>query len=110
VVPTEAYCGGEAFGRKRIASSCYGKAVGHLTRINPLDSRGLIYLKLGDYDQAIASYDETLKLDPKYADSLYGRGIAKLRKGDTSDGNADIAPAKAIKPDVAEDFAGYGVK
>jgi hypothetical protein len=51
-----------------------------------------------------------LKLDPKYVDSLYGRGIAKLRKGDTSGGNADIAAAKAIKPGVVEDFTRYGVK
>jgi hypothetical protein len=40
---------------------------------------------------------------------LYGLGTAKLRKGDSS-GNADIASAKAIKPDIAEDFVRYGVK
>jgi hypothetical protein len=37
------------------------------------------------------------------------RGTAKLRKGDGS-GDQDIAAAKAIKPDIADDFAGYGVK
>ena len=32
-VPPEACGGGEAFGRKQTAPPCYGKAVGHLTRI-----------------------------------------------------------------------------
>ena len=75
-----------------------------------LDSRGLVYLKLGDYDRAIADYDAAIKIDPDNADSLYGRGTAKLKKGDNSGGNADIAAAKAIKPGVAEDFTRYGVK
>jgi hypothetical protein len=36
--------------------------------------------------------------------------VAKLKKGDTSGGNADIARAKTIKADMAEDYAKYGVK
>jgi hypothetical protein len=36
---------------------------------------------------------------------LCRRGLAKLKKGDTMGGNADIATDKAIKSDVAEDFA-----
>ena len=61
-------------------------------------------------DDAIADYDAALKLSPKLAGSLYGRGLARLRKGNTDDGNADIAAAKAIQSDVAEEFARYGVK
>ena len=41
---------------------------------------------------------------------LYGRGVAKLIKGDTSGGNSDIASAKTIKADIAEDYTKYGVK
>ena len=37
------------------------------------------------------------------------RGIAKLKLSDAAGGNADIAAAKAILPDVAEKFADYGV-
>ena len=47
--------------------------------------------------------------DPKDADSLYGRGLAKLKSGDKAGGEADIAAAKAIKPDIADVYAGYGV-
>ena len=78
-------------------------------KYNALDSRGFVYLKLGEYDRAITDYDAELKIDPKYAGSLYGRGIAKLKKGDST-GNADINSAKAIQSDIAEEFAGYGVK
>ena len=66
-------------------------------------------MKLGRFDEAIADYDSALKLAPQLASSLYGRGAAKLKKGDTDGGNADIAAAKAIQADVADDFAGYGV-
>jgi hypothetical protein len=44
------------------------------------------------------------------ASSLYGRGLAKLKKGDTAGGNADIAAAEAIEANIVEDFARYGVQ
>ena len=52
----------------------------------------------------IRLYDEALKLGPKRAYSLYGRGLAKLNKGDAAGGEADIAAAKAIQADIAEEF------
>jgi tetratricopeptide (TPR) repeat protein len=75
-----------------------------------LDSRGLVYLKLGQFDPAIADYTAVLKEVPNFADSLYGRGLAKRKKGDATGGQADVAAAKALRPDVAEEFAKYGVK
>jgi regulator of sirC expression with transglutaminase-like and TPR domain len=47
---------------------------------NTLDSRGLVYLKLADLDNAIADYDAVMKLNPKVSGSLYGRGLAKNKK------------------------------
>lgn len=76
---------------------------------NTLDSRGVLHLKRGQFDAAIADFDAALARDPKLAEALYGRGVAKLRRFDRS-GNADIAAAKAIKPDIAELYAGYGVR
>jgi tetratricopeptide (TPR) repeat protein len=70
----------------------------------------LTYLKMGQWDSAIDDYSSALRLDPKLASSLYGRGLAKLKKGDTTDGNADIAEAKAIEANIVEDFARYGVQ
>jgi hypothetical protein len=45
-------------------------------------------------------YSSALRVNPKSASSLYGRGLAKLKKGDTSGGNADIAAAKAIEANI----------
>jgi tetratricopeptide (TPR) repeat protein len=76
---------------------------------NIMDSRGFAYLRLRRLDDGLADYDEALKLNPKQASSLYGRGLAKLKKGDAAGGEADIAAAKAIQADIAEEFARYGV-
>ena len=54
--------------------------------------------------------DVAIKINPNSARFLYGRGLAKLKKGDSS-GNEDIAAAKALKRnyDIAKEFARYGV-
>ena len=59
---------------------------------------------------AIADYDAALKLSPKLAEALYGRGVARQRNGDTAAGNADLAVAEATRTNIAEEFARYGVK
>ena len=77
---------------------------------NTLENRGFAYLKMGQYDRAIADYDAGLRLNPdNKADYLYGRGLAKLRRGDAS-GAADVAAAKALHEAIDAEFASYGVK
>ncbi len=39
-----------------------------------LDNRGFTYLKLGQFDNAIADYDAALNVNPQLASSRYGRG------------------------------------
>jgi tetratricopeptide (TPR) repeat protein len=73
------------------------------------DSRGLVFLRMGEYDKSIADYDASLKINAKNAWSLYGRGIDKLRKQRTSDGEADIAQATAVWAKVAEEFKRRGI-
>ena len=75
-----------------------------------LNNRGLVQLKLAAFDRAITDYDAAMNRNAKDAVSLYGRGLAKLKTGNTAGGNADIAAAKAIQADIAEVYAGYGVK
>jgi hypothetical protein len=65
---------------------------------------------MGQLDDAIKDYDAALKADPKIAESLYGRGIAKVRKGDAAGGNGDIAAAKALNPGIADMMDRLGVK
>jgi tetratricopeptide (TPR) repeat protein len=69
----------------------------------------MAYLKLGQPDQALVDYDEALKLRPNPA-ALYGRGVAKLMKGDIAASNADFEVAKEIKPSIAEEFTKVGVQ
>jgi len=74
-----------------------------------LDSRGLVYLRMGNFDKAITDYDAVLRLQPRNPWALYGRGLAKLRKGIAAEGEADIGASKAITPRVAEDAAKRGL-
>jgi len=72
-----------------------------------LDSRGLIYLKLSRNNEAIVDYSAALEANPRQVSSLFGRGIAKKRT--KADGAADLSLAKSLDPDIAKEFAKYGV-
>ncbi|MEA2783358.1 MAG: hypothetical protein QOK29_4902, partial [Rhodospirillaceae bacterium] len=54
--------------------------------------------------------DAVLRIDARKAVSLYGRAVVKRRKGDIAGSEADIATAQAIKPNIADYMAQYGVK
>ena len=74
-----------------------------------LDSRAFVRLRLGDYDKAIEDYDAALKMSPQLSAALYGRGIAKVRKKNIVDGEADMANAQKITPKIAEQFTALGI-
>ena len=40
---------------------------------------------------------------------MYGRGLAKRKKGDAAGGDADIAGAMAIQANIAVEYAKYGM-
>lgn len=71
------------------------------------DSRGLVNLKLGRTTEAIKDYTDAIQRNPRSSSSLFGRGIATRKGG--GDGATDIAQAKAMNPNIAMEFAGYGV-
>jgi tetratricopeptide (TPR) repeat protein len=70
----------------------------------PLRNRGAAYFGAKNYDSAMTDFDAVMRLNPKSAAGLYGRGITKLKKGDTAGGNADIAAAKELRANVAEQW------
>ena len=74
-----------------------------------LSYRALVFFRMGEWDGAIRDCDAILRIDPRAADSLFERGISKLRKGDTAGGDADIVASKARDPMVEKVFAGYGI-
>lgn len=77
---------------------------------NNYDSRGFIFMMLNRLDDAIADYNSALRIDPRLAESLYGRGIAKRRKGDEAGASEDLALAASIKSSIAEEYSRYGLK
>ncbi|MEN3748913.1 DUF3857 domain-containing protein [Sphingomonas sp. HF-S3] len=73
-----------------------------------LDSRGLVYFRMGRYEEALADFDAALTQSPNMTASLYMRGITLNRQG--KNGNADLAAARMMSPRIDEDYARYGIK
>jgi tetratricopeptide (TPR) repeat protein len=64
---------------------------------------------MGQLDVAIDDYDSALRSDPKLASALYGRGLAKLKKGDKAGSDTDISAAKTVQAKIGDQFARYGL-
>jgi tetratricopeptide (TPR) repeat protein len=73
------------------------------------DSRGLVFLRLGDYPHSVADYDASIAIAAKNAWSWYGRGIDKLRQHQTAAGDADIAKAQSLSPTIADEATRHGI-
>lgn len=74
-----------------------------------LDSRGFVFLKMTHFDAAVSDYDAALRIEPKLAFALYGRGLARLKNQDPA-GEEDIAAAKSLQADIAEEYIRYGMQ
>jgi lipoprotein NlpI len=70
----------------------------------------LFYLRTGQLDKAIAEYEIALRLRPGAAYSLYGEGIAYLRKGDQTRGGDNLAKARLADSNVDRVFESIGVR
>jgi len=71
------------------------------------ETRGFIFLKLNEPAQALVNYDAALALDPNRALALYGRGLSRLRMGD-SGGKADQQAAD-LGPGFPQAYGGLGL-
>ncbi|MBN8527974.1 MAG: tetratricopeptide repeat protein [Caulobacterales bacterium] len=69
-----------------------------------IDSRAMVLLHLGRYEDAKAAYDQALAGQPNQSASLYGRGLARLALGDAG-GRDDLDQARRLDVDVIDDFA-----
>jgi tetratricopeptide (TPR) repeat protein len=71
--------------------------------------RGLAYLKMGRFDLAIRDYNKALKLVPKSAEALFGRGIAKQNSDDYAGASADVSAAETLDPHIKDVFLRWNV-
>jgi len=74
-----------------------------------LDSRGLVHFKAGRLSAAEQDYSAAIALKADYAHSLFGRGVARLRQGNTA-GNADLAAARKLDGKIDATYAAFGIK
>jgi tetratricopeptide (TPR) repeat protein len=72
------------------------------------DSLGMVLLRLGRTDEAVAAYSEAIEKGHPAA-SYMGRALAYLKKGDSAHANADRAQALKRDPNIESRFAEYGL-
>jgi len=75
-----------------------------------LDSRAMVYLKLGRLDDALADIDAALLERPDQTGSLFLRGVIKARLGRRAEGLDDLTGARTDSPLIDEEYARYGVR
>lgn len=67
-------------------------------------NRALANADRGEYELSLRDFDVVMRFNPRTALALYARGLTLLKKGDTEAGEIDISAAKAINPNIAEQF------
>jgi tetratricopeptide (TPR) repeat protein len=75
-----------------------------------LDSRGMVHLQRRDWRAAIADYDLALAQNQDLPASYFGRAIARLRLGETIEGQTDLEMARRLDAGIEARFAEYGVE
>lgn len=75
-----------------------------------LDSRAMVFFRLGRLDEALADLKAALELRPSAAGTLFMRGILRARTGKAKEGAADLADARLLDPRIDKTYARYGIK
>lgn len=74
-----------------------------------LDSRALVYYRLGDFKAALADYDEAIKLNAKTAAFWYGRSAVRAKLGDARGARGDIETATKLDANIGVYFSKFGL-
>jgi tetratricopeptide (TPR) repeat protein len=82
---------------------------GTQSRISDAIKQGNEAINSRDFNKAIATYSEAIRLNPTYADAFYNRGLAYEKKGDTDRHIADSSEAIRLNPTYANAFNSRGL-
>jgi tetratricopeptide (TPR) repeat protein len=77
-------------------------------KLNLYFERGLILAKNGDYEEAITSYDQALKIKPDYHQASYNRGIALRQLGRIEEAITSYDTALKNEPNKCETWYNRG--
>jgi tetratricopeptide (TPR) repeat protein len=75
-----------------------------------LDSRALVYFRMGRMEDALADLQAALDGEPDIAGSLFLRGVIRRKQGDAPASEADLAAARFIDPQIDRTYARFGIK
>ncbi len=78
------------------------------TCVEALMASAKTHIEKGNYDQAIAHFDEAIRLDPKVAVPFYGRGLAYDHQGQHDRAIADFDEAIRLDAKDADFFVARG--
>lgn len=74
-----------------------------------LDSRGMVHYRAGRFTEAAADYAGALAESPDIPSSLFMSGIVARKLGKKAEGDAAIAAARRIYPEIDHFYARYGI-
>lgn len=75
-----------------------------------LDSRAMVWFRLGRYEEALQDLNAVLDASPDLAESRFMRAVVLSRLNRAAEGTADLAIARSIDPRIDSDYARFGIK
>jgi len=73
------------------------------------NNRANVYIKQGQFEQAVGELIKAIRYHPKYAEAYYNRGIANRHLGQLNQAVADYTKAIELRPDFAAAFTNRGI-
>ncbi|MDR2904920.1 MAG: tetratricopeptide repeat protein [Helicobacteraceae bacterium] len=100
---------GEAHWFKTLIINLYSRAPNPPNNSIAYYNRGIAYIKLRNYDQAVKDYTQAIALDPKDDQAYHNRGGAYCKLGNYDQAIADFTKAIELNPKYASAYFNRGV-
>ncbi len=100
----------ELFRKKQVKKAIeYSKIGVKLSPESPelLNKLGVGFLRLGKNDKSILYFNESIRLNPNFANSYHNRGTAWKIKGDLNKAEEDFRKAERLEKELTQSLRGY---